>query len=167
MTDLDAIAAAVVTQLNNSAAEWSPLSFTARFDDAPNFTTDDLEDLTVVVVPNNVVIAPFRKAMPGQPTGTRLRGVEHYDNVICVFVAQKGPAAETGTDPLIAWSAARRLLVQKMGRWFNHRANRNPTGSVKLHGAPEHAPLYDMQELTNNRNWLSMIRLTYSNYERE
>lgn len=165
---IDELAAAVVTQINAAAATWAPLTFTAVFDDAPKFTTAELANLTVVVVPNHVTIAPLRLKGSGQPVLTRMRNVAHYGPAVCVFIAQKGPASvASGVDPLIAWSAARRLLAEKMGRFFDHRDNRIPANytAARLQTV-EFAPLYDLEELSNNRSFLSMLRLTYSEHVR-
>ena len=165
---IDTLAAAVVDQINAASATWAPLTFTAVFNDAPKFTTAELSELTVVVVPNNVTIAPLRLKGAGQPILNRMRNVAHYAPTVCVFIAQKGPASvASGTDPLVAWSAARRLLAEKMGKFFDHRDNRIPAGytAARLQ-ATEFNPLYDLDELSNNRSFLSMIRLTYSEHVR-
>ncbi len=165
---IDALAAAVVSQINANAATWAPLTFTATFNDAPKFTTAELADLTVVVVPNNIAIAPLRLKGAGQPVLARMRNVAHYGPMVCVFIAQKGPASvASGTDPLVAWSSARRLLAEKMGRFFDHRDNRIPAGytAARLQSV-EFNPLYDLEELSNNRSFLSMLRLTYSEHVR-
>ena len=165
---IDELAAVVVAQLNGQV--WTP-DFTATFHDSPVFTVDELATLRVTALPFSVQPAPIHKL--GQKPTRGMRGVEEYLNVIDIAFQQKGPAAPTsGLDPIIAFSAELRLLIQTVAHWLNQSENRMPAGYQTANRSAwvrtiEMQPLYDANLLRTERLFIGVLRVTYEEFIRE
>jgi len=159
---IDDLAYAVRDQIN---AETFSLPFVAEFTDTPKRDPDQLTNLKVLVAPLHIVMAPVRK---GVAATMRFRAIEQYSYLLAVVVAQKGPPnVSSGVDPILAFSAARRALMQEMGAFFNSRLNRSPANysNARLTIA-EFSTLYDVVELRDKRTFIGGLTLTFEEHKR-
>lgn len=165
---IDDLAQALILQLRNQS--WS-INFEPTFHDAPQYTREDLETLRVTVLPYMVQPAPMHKL--GQKPTKSMRGIEEYLYTLDIAFQQVGPPRpQTGTDPIIAFSAARRTLVQEVMRWLNQPENKQPATYQQANRSAwirtiEPMPLYDVTRLREERLFIGILRVTYEEYVRE
>lgn len=171
--DIDQLATLVAAQLTTAAAASTfSQTFTCEFNDSPIFDQDELTDMKVTVMPVRFVPAPS-KTMPGQPRAHRFRGINEYQYVISIAFMQEGPPNPSASlvDPIRAFSAGMRLLVQEVIHWLNQDENRrpqvDPAGTSLWLKTIEVPELYDVARLKADRTFKSYFNLTYEEFVRE
>lgn len=172
--DIDTLAAAVVAQLNaaSTANVFAPSTFTCEFNDTPLFDIEDLVDLKVTILPFRFAPSPS-KSMPGQRQPRQFRGMSEYQYVLSLGFQQLGPDGPpaTGVDPIRAFSATMRKLVQNVIKFLSNEDNKRPITQAAGQGlwlkTLEVPELYDVMALKNERIFKSFSVLTYEEYVRE
>ena len=168
---IDDLGTLVAAQLT-AAAITVPFSqpFTCLMDDTPLFTADELTNLKVTILPFRFQPAPG-KPMPGQQKPHRFRNINEYQYVLSLGIQQKGPNLPISPpDPIRAFSAGLRLLIQELLHWLNKEGRRpilDPAGTslwLKTIDVPE---LYNVALLRNTRTFSSYCWLTYEEFVRE
>lgn len=140
MSDLLDIADAVVTQLN--AETWSPTFTATRAYIIENQLTA-LDDLVVTVIPSE------------QTRVNVSRSGEQHDHVVMLGIQQRPTTISNAVlDPLVD-------LAEAIANYFENerKLTAYPTASCTL---VENTPPYQPQRLRENREFLTIITLTYS-----
>lgn len=176
--DIDALATLIAGQLT-AASSTVPFSqpYTCEFNDTPIFEHSDLHladgtrPLKVVIFPARFLTAPG-KSLPGQRKAQRFRGINEYQYVLSLWFEQEGPDPPTsGVDPLKAFAAGLRLLVQETLHWLNDEKNSQPWPPTPGTGlwlkTIENVELYDVAALKLERRFESHTLLTYEEFVRE
>jgi hypothetical protein len=143
------------------------IGFTAVVDDTPYYTTEELEDLRVTIL-------PF-----GLAWDVHTRTADKLIHTVEISFQKKGPPQPPppDVDPLIDMSRSLRRLQRDVAMYLRKPANRTPpmyphamllnikdgkqnmTDSVR--SETEHKPLYSAAILGKERTFIGVLHLTY------